>query len=413
MSNNKIKTIIVVFFMCMATSKLVHSEKAMPSRNVNNISSESYSKDEITYKIDLINKDIKSLEEKFDIKKDVIANAQQNVNFWLTAISIFVAVFGVGFPYLIGKKYSIEYQTAVDAAKAAAESANDSRKLIESELLEIKSLKEESELNANIIKEKAAIIRNINISEPITETQINTVNEVASDPHAPSRERLMALAIQAREKRDWHNAICHWRSLYALYPNDVEILFSLAYAIQSLAKETPREERSKLILESIELYLKVNQLSHEISTYLNLGTAYDDLAKVVDDGKIDLYKKALDCFNTILEIKPNHLAALKNLAVVTIHLAKLTSGDATLEKFSESICYSNASESIKYGSGAYNLACVYSLCRDMDTCKKWLTIASETDQLPPIKHMSTDTDLDNVRDAEWFKEITAKAKMNS
>jgi hypothetical protein len=62
-------------------------------------------------------------------------------------------------------------------------------------------------------------------------------------------------------------------------------------------------------------------------------------------------------------------------------------------------------ESIKTGSAAYNLACVYSLLGDKAQCQKWLKVGEKAETLPTRNHAMSDTDLETVRNEEWFKQI--------
>jgi hypothetical protein len=62
-------------------------------------------------------------------------------------------------------------------------------------------------------------------------------------------------------------------------------------------------------------------------------------------------------------------------------------------------------ESYHPGAGAYFMACIRALKHDFEGCQKWLGAGRQTDRLPSCKHMSTDKDLDNVRDQNWFQDF--------
>ena len=64
-------------------------------------------------------------------------------------------------------------------------------------------------------------------------------------------------------------------------------------------------------------------------------------------------------------------------------------------------------ENIKKGSGAYNLACISALQHDESACREWLELAYELNSIPEPEHLNTDSDLDNVRETDWFKKIVA------
>ncbi|ACL02171.1 conserved hypothetical protein [Desulfatibacillum aliphaticivorans] len=62
-------------------------------------------------------------------------------------------------------------------------------------------------------------------------------------------------------------------------------------------------------------------------------------------------------------------------------------------------------ESIQTGSGAYDMACFCALEKDYDGCRKRLKVLIRAGALPSCKHISTDRDLDNVRDQVWFQDF--------
>ena len=72
--------------------------------------------------------------------------------------------------------------------------------------------------------------------------------------------------------------------------------------------------------------------------------------------------------------------------------------EAAREKF-------DACNTIVESHAAYNLACWHSLRNEPDECKDWLSRARDAGFLPSKEHLLSDDDLDNVRDADWFKEF--------
>ena len=60
---------------------------------------------------------------------------------------------------------------------------------------------------------------------------------------------------------------------------------------------------------------------------------------------------------------------------------------------------------LRTGLGSFNLACIHSLRGEYDDCKKQLEIARDTQTLPSLFEVRDDTDLANVKELDWFKEL--------
>jgi len=67
-------------------------------------------------------------------------------------------------------------------------------------------------------------------------------------------------------------------------------------------------------------------------------------------------------------------------------------------------------ESIKTGTGAYNLACVYAHRGNEDKCQEWLKVGERAETLPSREHAMADDDLKSVRDKDWFKKLRWKGE---
>ncbi|MGP8319500.1 MAG: TPR end-of-group domain-containing protein, partial [Methanosarcinaceae archaeon] len=136
--------------------------------------------------------------------------------------------------------------------------------------------------------------------------------------------------------------------------------------------------------------------------------ALSDLAKIKDgDEAEELFKLSFEKYNSSLKIKPDDHDALNNWGNALIILANTKSGrdtDDLLFKAKEKILQA---EDIKKGSGAYNLACISALQNDEPACQKWLELAYKLNSIPESKHLNSDSDLDDVRETDWFKKIVA------
>ncbi|MBI5704175.1 MAG: hypothetical protein HZC39_11625 [Chloroflexi bacterium] len=62
-------------------------------------------------------------------------------------------------------------------------------------------------------------------------------------------------------------------------------------------------------------------------------------------------------------------------------------------------------EKILEGRGSYGLACVYALSGNEEECRRWLIKSKDKGELPTLEHLQEDSDLDSVRETQWFKEF--------
>ncbi len=194
-------------------------------------------------------------------------------------------------------------------------------------------------------------------------------------------------------KPDYHLALNNWGiSLYYLAKIKEDI-----------------KEKDSLLKGSIKKYeeaVKLKPDDHE--ALYNWGISLSDLAKIKEDikEKDSLLKGSIKKYEEAVKLKPDYHLALNNWGISLSDLAKINENIKEKEKlFKEALELYNKAEQIKKGSGSYNLACIYSLLNDIAKSRQFLLRTKEFNELPTCDHMKTDTDLDNVRNEEWFKEF--------
>ena len=110
-------------------------------------------------------------------------------------------------------------------------------------------------------------------------------------------------------------------------------------------------------------------------------------------------------FAAALEIKPDDQVALNTWGIALSDQAKSKDGDEADALFAlaaEKLVHANI---IRLGWGSYDLACIAALTGREDECRKWLEDSRDTGHLPSKQHLEEDTDLDSMRDTDWFKEF--------
>ena len=117
----------------------------------------------------------------------------------------------------------------------------------------------------------------------------------------------------------------------------------------------------------------------------------------------DTYEDAISKFSFCLLTNPSYLGAAIDGGVALMELAR-NRGDAgkselygLAEDFFEKACV------IQKGSAAYNLACVYALRGEEESCLAALQTAKEFGSLPEEQNILQDPDMATIIDKPWFK----------
>ena len=141
-----------------------------------------------------------------------------------------------------------------------------------------------------------------------------------------------------------------------------------------------------------------------IHAYNGLGNVLGDIASLKPaTERLPWYEKAIDLYEQAIELDSNYVYTYANLGNTYFDIAKLKPETERLPWYEKAVTQLKHAETIEAGAGAYNLTCVYSLQSLFDDAKVWLMKCKEHNKLPSKTHMQQDTDLDNLRNLNWFK----------
>lgn len=177
---------------------------------------------------------------------------------------------------------------------------------------------------------------------------------------------------------NWGNALSDWAKI----KND-EILFA----------------------ESCEKYQKAAEINpNKDNIFNNWGAALSSWGKINNDEKI--FAESCEKYQKAAEINPNKDSIFNNWGTVMLSLAKSKNDLNSYKQQIESILLK--AEAIKEGAGSYNLACLYSVFDQKDIALNWLEKSLRFNSAPNKEHISTDSDLDNIKSDPRFNELLDK-----
>ena len=188
--------------------------------------------------------------------------------------------------------------------------------------------------------------------------------------------------------KNYEDAIGACREAIRIDPNSTGAYDHLGFAYSMLGRW---QEAADAFQHAIEVNPK------DAEAYGNLGVVY---------GQLGRYEDAIEAFKQTIILEPDSAEAYNDWGHVLGHLAKNKKGKVRQQLLTEKKEKCLKAESIKTGSGAYALACISALAGDKTQCQKWLEICEQADMLPPRKRVMSDTDLDSIRNEEWFKQIS-------
>ncbi|ABA58889.1 hypothetical protein Noc_2433 [Nitrosococcus oceani ATCC 19707] len=122
----------------------------------------------------------------------------------------------------------------------------------------------------------------------------------------------------------------------------------------------------------------------------------------------ELYQAAGEKFEKALNLEPDNAKIMNDWGAALIEQAR-NKPDKRAESFYEEAKEKiTAADALEPGLGAYNLACIHSLRREQKACQKYLEQAHLAGNLPSIKYLKVDQDLDNVKSEKWFQDFLEK-----
>jgi len=202
-----------------------------------------------------------------------------------------------------------------------------------------------------------------------------------------------------------------YKAALDIKPDKHEALYNWGNALSDQANMKSGEEADRLFSLASEKYKAALDIKPDNHGALNnWGTALSDQAKMKSGAEADnLFAQAGEKYQAALAFKPDYLEAFNNWGAILSDQAKMKGGEEAIKLFSQAGEKLIECENLKPGWGSYDLACISALTGRDENCREWLAKSKSHKKLPSKDHLMQDTDLDNVRQSEWFKKFLEEA----
>ncbi len=196
----------------------------------------------------------------------------------------------------------------------------------------------------------------------------------------------------------------------AIKPDDHQALGNWGAALTKQADTKHGDAADTLFAQAYEKYasaLIIKPNYHEALN--NWGIALSKQAQTKQGDEADaLFAQACDKYAAAIAIKPDAHEALNSWGATLINQASTRDGDERLDLLSQAEGKLLQAETLRAGSAAYNLACLYGLRGDAGSAAGWLRKAKAANiRCPDCESIAKEIDFDAVRNAPEFVQALA------
>jgi tetratricopeptide (TPR) repeat protein len=187
-------------------------------------------------------------------------------------------------------------------------------------------------------------------------------------------------------------------------------------AIRQIAKARKETDKNKAnalyksAYEGFEFVLSDNLMLADALYHWGLGLLNQAKLSENTEEAITFYEEAIAKYTFCSIVEPFYLGATLESGVAYMDIARLKSATAEDELYQRAKKYFDRAGEIQKGSGAYNLACLYSIANNDDACLEMLKMAREFDHLPVESDILNDPDMENSLQKPWLLALMDEVK---
>ena len=200
-----------------------------------------------------------------------------------------------------------------------------------------------------------------------------------------------------------------YQAALGINPGFLEALNNWGNALTAQAQTRDGTEADRLFAQGYEVYQAALRIKPALPEALyNWGNALLAQAQTKRRADADqLFAETYEKYRAALHIRPGFREALESWGYGLLTQARSKTGEVKQKLFKKAEERFIQAEELAPGCSSYSIACVKALSDDPMACLTWLERARRYGTLPPRRHLESDPDLDNVRDAIWFKAFLA------
>ena len=223
----------------------------------------------------------------------------------------------------------------------------------------------------------------------------NVLGDLAQTKSGSEAEELYKEACEKYNKattykQNYHKAYYNWGSV-----------------LGDLAQTKSGSEAEELYKEACEKYNKATQYKPDFyEAYNNWGSALRELAQTKSGNEAEeLYTEAFEKYKLATTYKKDKHEAYYNWGITLVERAKTKSGSEAEELHKEAFKKYNLA--LKYGGGAYNLACLYAIRNQKAEALKYLERTLSRKEIT-VDFVEQDEDWKNLRNDPDFQHLLSR-----
>lgn len=340
---------------------------------------------------------------------------RKKLDWWLTFIGVLAAIMAIagGFiPYLMGRKD----KEIIELDRKAIDQDKEQIKRLLDEMRGMKEDAEDSveEIHRHEAEAKAAketVLDFQSGTPPASDEKVReAVEKIEQDKTADFPLRLRAEAVAASQAENESRAYALWAALAEIAADDASAQFNAGYWAHQLGRRVQGNEKLRWLRQAGNHYSKAIAIKSDMHESIhNWGSALADEAQELEEinpeAARELRKQANEKYWQVLAIKPDYHIAANNCGNYFLQEARVIASSnpeesKRLVEQAKNLLLNHAEAAP--GVVAYNLACVYGLRGDVQSCLKWLKVRQERGKPLDCEYMRNDQDLDPVRNDPDF-----------
>ncbi|OFW75335.1 MAG: hypothetical protein A2Y55_12860 [Actinobacteria bacterium RBG_16_68_12] len=208
-------------------------------------------------------------------------------------------------------------------------------------------------------------------------------------------------------KPDKDDALGDW--VITARPDDPDTIGNWASTLADHARAKHGDEADRLFAAAYEKYEAALALRpDDPDTIGNWALTLADHARTKQGDEANrLFAAAYEKYEAAVALRPDDAETLSNWGIALLDQGRTKLGDEALQLFREADRRFHSAEASRPGSAAYNLACSSALQGNADEARLWLQTSKALGVLPTAEELERDTDLDSIRDEDWFRDLAA------